>query len=63
MKNNKRTLHSFIIIIYQNVFFMLSIDKIVSPNETLIKTIEGELTFDVIKEYAYDNPMRLMLLW
>ena len=36
---------------------MLIIYKVNSPNEKVIKTAEGELTFYVIKESLYDEPM------
>ena len=40
---------------------MLSIDKVIQPNEKVIKTTEGELTFDVINESLYENTIRLIL--
>ena len=42
---------------------MLMIDNVISPNEKVTKTTEGELIFNVIKESLFDNPMHLMLFW
>ena len=40
---------------------MLRSDKVISPNEKVTKTTDGKLTFDVIKEYLYGNPLHLIL--
>ena len=45
----------------KGVVIIIIIDKVISPNEKLIKTTEEELTFDVTKESPYDNPMNLLL--
>ena len=42
---------------------MLIIDKVILPDEKAIKTTDGELTFDIIKEPLYQNSMHLMLSW
>ena len=42
---------------------MIIIDNVISPNVKVIITTEGQLIFDFIKEYIYDNPMHLMVLW
>ena len=42
---------------------MLRSDKVISPNEKAKKKTEVELTFDVINQYIYDNPINLMLSW
>ena len=62
-KVNNITLQSFRIIIPKRCFLMISIDKIISINEKLIKTTEGELTFDVIKYQLYANHIHLILSW
>ena len=36
---------------------------VISKNEKLIKTTEGELSFDVINESVYENNMHLILSW
>ena len=43
---------------------MIIIDKVISPNKKVIKTTEVYITYDVIREFIYDNPMHLFLsLW
>ena len=42
---------------------MIITDNVVSSHLKLIRTTEGQLTLNVIKEYFYDNPMNLMLSW
>ena len=63
MKFNKRTIHTFIILIPIFFAIMLSIDKVISTNENLIKTTEGGINYGIIKEYIYENPVHLMLSW
>ena len=45
------------------VVIIIVVDNVISPDTKLMKTSEVELTFDIIKEFLYGNPMYLMLLW
>ena len=47
----------------KGVVTMINIDEVISPNTKVIRTTEGQLTFDVIKEYFYVNPVHLMISW
>ena len=40
---------------------VISIYKIIFPNEKVIKTTERNITLGFIKEYMYDNPVNLLL--
>ena len=47
----------------KSVVIILIISKFIFLYTKVIKTIEGELTFDVFKEYMYENLICLMLSW
>ena len=48
----------------KGVVIVIIIDNVISPNEKLIKTLEGQPTFDVIRKYLYEksNPFNGMMV-